>query len=297
MTEPTFGAVQCLSPAGLHTMRYTQWGDPRNPRVLVCVHGLARQGRDFDHLARALCADFRVVCPDVAGRGASDWLPNPALYQLSQYVADMVTLIARLDVPAVDWLGTSMGGLIGIGLAGMPKSPIARLVLNDVGPQLALEGLLRIGSYVGQALRFDSLAQAVEYTRRVAPGFGMRDEREWQELTALTLRPEGDGFVLHYDPSIGVPLRALTPELVQSGEQALWRLYDAIACPTLVLRGENSDLLTPQAYAQMLVRGPRPEGVVIPGVGHAPMFFDPAQIAIVGDFLAGSAPPVRAGAA
>ena len=285
MIEPSLNTVQCLSPAGLHTMRYAQWGDPHNPRVLVCVHGLARLGRDFDHLARALCERYRVICPDVVGRGGSDWLPNPALYQVGQYVADMVTLLARLDVAAVDWLDTSMGGLIGIGLAGLAKSPIRRLILNDVGPQLALEGLLRIGSYVGQTMRFESLEQATQYTRRVAPGFGMRDEAQWRELTALTLKPDGAGFVLHYDPAIGAPLRAMTPELVQAGEQALWRLYDAITCPTLVLRGEHSDLLTPAALEQMRNRGPRPRCTVIPGVGHAPMFFDAAQIAVVRDFL------------
>ena len=136
MSEPSFGTVQCLSPAGLHAMGYAQWGDPRNQRVVVCVHGLTRTGRDFDRLARSLCDEFRVVCPDVAGRGRSDWLRDPAHYVVRQYVADMVTLIARLDVEQVLWVGTSMGGLIGLGLAGLPQSPIQRLVLNDVGPRL-----------------------------------------------------------------------------------------------------------------------------------------------------------------
>jgi len=286
MTEPQLGAVQCLSPGGLHTMRYTQWGDPRNPRVLLCVHGLARTGRDFDRLARALAAEWRVVCPDIAGRGRSDRLRDPAHYQISQYAADIVTLIARLDVDKVAWLGTSMGGLIAIGLAGLPDSPVNRLILNDVGPHLELGGLLRIGAYVGQPVRFESLAAAVAYNRSIAPGFGLRTDEEWQELTASALRPDGDGFVLHYDPAIAVPLRALTPEGVQAGEQMLWHLYDGIACPTLLLRGETSDLLSAEAAAQMCGRGPRPRLVTIPGVGHAPMFFDPAQIAIVREFLA-----------
>lgn len=286
MNEPQMGAVQCLSPGGLHTMRYTQWGDPRNPRVLLCVHGLARTGRDFDRLARELAGEWRVVCPDIAGRGRSDRLRDPAHYQLSQYAADIVTLIARLDVEQVAWLGTSMGGLIAIGLAGLPESPIRRLILNDVGPHLELAGLLRIGAYVGQPVRFESLAAAVAYNRAIAPGFGLRTDAEWEELTASALRPDGDGFVLHYDPAIGVPLRALTPEAVQAGEQMLWHLYDHIACPTLLLRGETSDLLSVESAAQMCARGPQPRLVTIPGVGHAPMFFDPAQIAIVRDFLA-----------
>jgi len=286
MFEPQMGAVQCLSPGGLHTMRYVQWGDPRNPRVLLCVHGLARTGRDFDRLARVLAHEWRVVCPDIAGRGRSDWLRNPAHYQISQYGADIVTLIARLEVEKLAWLGTSMGGLIGIGLAGLPESPINRLILNDVGPHLEVGGLMRIGTYVGQPVRFESLDAAIAYNRSIAPGFGLRTDEEWRELTASALRADGSGFVLHYDPAIALPLRALTPEGIQAGEQMLWHLYDGIACPTLLLRGETSDLLSTESAAQMCGRGPRPRLVTVPGVGHAPMFFDPAQIDIVREFLA-----------
>jgi pimeloyl-ACP methyl ester carboxylesterase len=288
MTEPHLQSVQCLSPGGLHTMRYTQWGDPRNPRVLLCVHGLTRTGRDFDRLARVLARDWRVVCPDIVGRGRSDWLRVPEHYQISQYVADIVTLVARLEADELAWLGTSMGGLIAIGLAGLPDSPVSRLILNDVGPHLELAGLLRIGAYVGQPVRFASLDAATAYNRTIAAGFGLRTDDEWREITATALRPDGDGFVLHYDPAIGVPLRALTPEAVQAGEQVLWHLYDAIACPTLLLRGESSDLLSVESAEQMCRRGPQPRLVTVPGVGHAPMFFDPAQIAIVHDFLAGA---------
>lgn len=285
MSEPVLGGVQCLSPAGLHTMRYTQWGDPRNPRVLICVHGLTRVGRDFDRLARVLCDRYRVVCPDVVGRGRSDWLRDPAHYVLKQYVADMVTLIARLDVEQVSWVGTSMGGLIGIGLAGLSQSPIARLVLNDVGPRLEVPALARIGAYVGQAVRFASLEQATEYLRSIASGFAMRSDVEWREITASVLKPDDDAFVLHYDPAINVPIRALTPELILAGEQMLWQLYDAIGCPTLLLRGENSDLLTAVSAAEMSARGPHPRVVTVAGVGHAPMLFDPAQIEAVREFL------------
>jgi len=286
MIEPTIGAVQCLSPAGLHTMRYTQWGDPRNPRVLVCVHGLTRVGRDFDRLARALCDTYRVVCPDVVGRGRSDWLRDPLHYLVRQYVSDMVTLIARLDIESVSWVGTSMGGLIGMGLAGMPQSPINRLVLNDVGPHIEPAALARIGAYVGRPVRFASLDEAVAYNRSIAAGFGLRDDAQWREATASVLRPDGDGFVLHYDPAIGIPLRAMTPEMAAAGEQALWLLYDAIACPTLVLHGADSDLLTKEAVQRMQERGPRPRVATIAGVGHAPMLFDLEQIGIVRYFLA-----------
>jgi pimeloyl-ACP methyl ester carboxylesterase len=285
MIEPQFGAVQCLSPAGLHTMRYTQWGDARNPHVLICVHGLTRVGRDFDRLARDVAGRYRVVCPDVVGRGASDRLRNPAYYALPQYVADMVTLIARLDVERVAWVGTSMGGLIGMGLAGLEQSPVARLVLNDVGPRMELGALARIGAYVGQPLRFGSLDEATAYIRAVSAGFAMRDAEQWREITATVIRRDGDGFVLHYDPAIGLPMQAMTAETVAAGEVALWKLYDAIRCPTLLLRGEQSDLLSAATAAEMGSRGPRARQVVFPGVGHAPMLFEPAQIAAVRDFL------------
>jgi len=285
MSEPIQGAVQCLSPAGLHTMRFTQWGDPRNPHVLICVHGLTRVGRDFDRLALALCERYRVICPDVVGRGRSDWLRDPAHYHVRQYVHDMVTLIARFDVEQVAWVGTSLGALIGMGLAGLPHSPIVRLILNDMGPRMEPASVARIGAYVGQPIRFDSVEQAVEYNRSIAAGFGMRNDAEWREITESVLKPDGTGFVLHYDPAIGGAIRAMTPELILAGEQSLWHLYDAIRCPTLLLRGENSDLLSPDTATEMSQRGPRPRVVTFPGIGHAPMLFDPAQIRPIRDFL------------
>jgi pimeloyl-ACP methyl ester carboxylesterase len=285
MNDPVEAQVQCLSPAGLHWMRYRQWGDARNPRVVVCVHGLTRTGRDFDRLARALSTHYRVVCPDVVGRGRSDWLRDPAHYRIPQYVADMVTLIARLDVEQVAWVGTSMGGLIGIGLAGMPQSPVSRLVLNDVGPRIEPAALARIGAYVGQPIRFASVEEATRYNRSIAAGFAMRSDEEWREITASVLKPDGDGFVLHYDPDIAQPMRALSAETIAGGEQLLWQLYDAIACPTLLLRGAESDLLSAETAAEMGARGPRPKVVRFDGVGHAPMFYDPAQIETVRQFL------------
>lgn len=285
MSEPILGAVQCLSPAGLHTMRYTQWGDPRNPRVLVCVHGVTRVGRDFDRVARALCDRYRVICPDVVGRGRSDWLQDSSHYNILQYVGDMVTLIARLDVEQVAWLGTSMGGLIGIGLAGLPRSPISRLVINDIGPRIEPSSIARIGVYIGQPIRFANLEQATEYVRSIAAGFCMRNDAEWREITQSVLKPDGDGFVFHYDPCIGAFFRALTPESIAAAEQATWRLYDAICCPTLLLRGEDSDLLSAATAAEMGARGPRARLVSFPGVGHAPMLFEASQIEAVRSFL------------
>ena len=178
-----------------------------------------------------------------------------------------------------------MGGLIGIGLASLPGSPVSRLVVNDVGPRIESSGVDRILAYVGQPVRFASVEQAIEYNRTIAAGFGMRNEADWREITRSTLKADGDGFVLHYDPAIRVPWQAMTPEVLATVQSATWRLYDAIACPTLLLRGENSDLLSPVTAAEMSTRGPRAQVINIPGVGHAPMFFDPAQIEIVRSFL------------
>lgn len=283
--EPQIRSVQCASPAGLHTMRYAQWGDPRNARVLLCVHGLARCGRDFDRLARALRDEYRVVCPDVVGRGISDWLRNPAYYANAQYVADMVTLIARLDVEKVSYLGTSMGGLIGIGLAGLSESPVRRLVLNDVGTRVDPVGAARIAEYIGKPVRFASLDEAVRYIGSIAAGFALRDEEQWREVTASVIKPDGDGFVFRYDPGIAVNVRAMTPALLEAAERIMAALYDAIACPTLLLRGESSDVLTEETAREMAGRGPRPRVHTFAGVGHAPMLLDADQIEVVARFL------------
>ena len=231
--------VQCLGARGLHRMAYWEWGDPAGRRVVVCVHGLSRQGRDFDWLARTLRGDFRVVCPDVAGRGESDRLADPAGYQLAGYVADMVTLLARLDATSLAWVGTSMGGLIGMALAALPKSPIERLVLNDVGPAIDAAGIARIAGYIGLPLTWASEDEAADYLLGISQGFGVRDRDTWMALTRPMLRREGESFRLHYDPAIAVPLRAVTPEAAALGGAALWAAYDAIRCPTLVLRGAD----------------------------------------------------------
>ncbi len=275
--------VQCLSPAGLHRVAYTEWGDARNPRVLVCVHGLSRVGRDFDDLARALCADYRVVCPDIVGRGRSDWLADPTHYQIPQYVADMVTLLARLDADSVHWVGTSMGGLIGLALAAMPDAPITRLVLNDVGPLLKAEALKRIAEYLGQAPVFADFTQAEAYIRAVSASFGLTTDAQWRRLAEVSLvAAEGGGWRLHYDPAIAVPLRT---QGTGSADIDLWHIYDAIRCPTLVVRGAQSDLLDRATLTAMAARGPHAATVEIPAVGHAPMFMDTGQIDIVRSFL------------
>jgi pimeloyl-ACP methyl ester carboxylesterase len=249
------------------------------------VHGLTRVGRDFDRLARALASDYRVVCPDVVGRGRSDWLRDPNYYGIPQYVSDMVALIARLDVEAVDWVGTSMGGLIGIMLAGQADAPVRRLVINDVGPRLDAAAIARIGTYLGVPVSFATVDEAVDYVSRVAAPFGVKKREDWRELVEPALRREGERWMLHYDPRIAVPFRSVTPEGAAAGEAAMWRLYDGIRCPTLIVRGEHSDLLTRETLAEMQSRGPRPAATEVAGVGHAPTFMFDAEIAPVREFL------------
>jgi len=284
--EPRLERVQCLGSHGLRRIAYWEWGDPSNPRVVVCAHGLTRQGRDFDALARALTPAFRVVCPDVAGRGESDRLADPALYQVSTYVADMVTMLARVrGDESVCWFGTSMGGLIGMLLASLPGTPIRRLVLNDIGPALDATGIARIGAYVGQPLSWSSEDEAADYLLTISQGFGPHTRDEWLALTRPMLRRHGETLRLHYDPAIGIALRAITPEAAAIGEQALWTAYDAIRCPTLVLRGADSDLLSRATAERMASRGPKPRIHEFAGVGHAPTLVRPEQIAVVEAFL------------
>jgi pimeloyl-ACP methyl ester carboxylesterase len=284
-SNPRLCHVKCLSPAGFHRTAYTEWGDRDNPRVVLCVHGLTRLGRDFDRLARALADDYRVVCPDVVGRGRSDWLRDPAFYTVPQYVADMVALIARLGVEEVDWVGTSMGGLIGIALAGQADAPVRRMVLNDVGPRLDAAAIARIGTYLGAAVSFANLEEAVDFVSVVAAPFGLKTREDWRELVEPTLRREGERWVLHYDPSIAVPFKSVTPEGAAASEAAMWHLYDSIRCPTLIVRGETSDLLSRETLAEMANRGPRPATAEVAGVGHAPTFMFEHEIALVREFL------------
>ncbi|MBV7485675.1 alpha/beta fold hydrolase [Bordetella sp. BOR01] len=305
MLEPRFDFVTCASPAGLHRMAYSEWGDPDNDRVLVCVHGLTRTGRDFDDLARRLAGDFRVVCPDVVGRGRSDWLSVPAFYTVPQYVSDMVTLIARLRPASLAWVGTSMGGLIGLALAGAATYAravratqahgdawpadrdirLSHLVLNDVGPRLDPAALGRIGQYVGQPTEFASFAQAVEAVRQVSASFGPHTDAQWEALTRHVYIERGGKWTKHYDLGLALPLASQTADAYSAGEQILWRAYETLDCPVLILRGAQSDLLTEATATEMLARNRHARLVDVPGVGHAPTLMDDAQIGPVADFL------------
>lgn len=297
MTEPTLNYVFCPDASGGHRMAYWQWGDPSNPHVVLCVHGLSRQGRDFDVLAEYLCDEVRVVCPDVAGRGQSDWLKDPMAYQIPQYAADMLGLLAHLHqqspITTLDWVGSSMGGLIGMAIAGQPDLPLPvpvhKLVLNDVGPVIEWRAITRIAAYLGKAGHFASLQQAADAMWAISTSFGPHTPAQWLALSRHMVKPvpgADDGSVmLHYDPAIAVPVQATTEASAQQGEAMLWQLYDNIRAQTLILRGAQSDLLSHSTALAMTLRGPRARLVEFEGVGHAPTLVAMDQVSTVGDFL------------
>ncbi|EKS68070.1 MULTISPECIES: alpha/beta hydrolase [Caballeronia] len=287
LSEPRQRFVQCASPAGLHRIAYTEWGDPANPRVLLCVHGLTRSGRDFDKLAQAFARDYRVVCPDVVGRGLSDWLADPRYYGVPQYVADVVTLIARLNVETVDWFGTSMGGLIGMALGGLPNTPIRKMLLNDVGPHIEPVALQRIGEYLGKPARFASLDEGVRHAAALASSFGPLTDEEWASINTPLLHERDGAWGFRYDPGIATPFTSATDEQNAAGEAFLWRSLASIRTPVLVVRGESSDLLSRETVAQMVEKGQAVTSAEIPGAGHAPAFLVEDQIAIARGFFLG----------
>jgi pimeloyl-ACP methyl ester carboxylesterase len=277
-------------------MAYWQWGDVANPHVVVCVHGLTRQGRDFDVLARSLSPFARVICPDVVGRGQSDWLQEPQAYQIPHYAADMLALLAQVHaespIRTLDWLGTSMGGLIGLALLGTPglplPVPVRRLVLNDIGPTLDLAALQRIASYLGKTGRFDTLQQAADAMWAISSSFGPHTPAQWLDLCRHMVRPLVAGepaLTLHYDPALATAFGSFTAESAAAGEAALWALYEAITAQTLLLRGMESDLLSSTTAHAMAQRGPKARLVEFAGVGHAPTFVADDQVAVVVDFL------------
>ena len=332
MTEPRLNYVLCPGAAsarsplvapdapaagpGQHRMAYWEWngepngkGNPAHPHVVLCVHGLSRQGRDFDALARALNPHARVVCPDMPGRGRSDWLADPMAYAVPQYAADILSLLAQLQreapIQTLDWVGTSMGGLIGMAVCGQPglcipddpnasdqavgshwplAVPVRRLVLNDIGPRIDALGLQRIGEYLGQPVRFDTLEQAAEALRPTLSG--PHRQEDWLALTRHMLRPAPEGgLMLHYDPDIAQAFRAAPPGAAAEGEALMWQLYDRIRARTLLLRGLESDILSAETAQAMAQRGPRAQIVEFPGVGHAPTLVTPEQIGPVVEFL------------
>ncbi|SDE81732.1 alpha/beta fold hydrolase [Rhodospira trueperi] len=290
-TAATVRHVLCARPEGLKRMSYCQWGPGHGGHpAVICVHGLSRNAHDFDHLGAALGeAGRRVLAPDVLGRGDSDWLTDSSGYQLPHYVSDMTPLIARatapLDMDQVDWVGTSMGGLIAMLLAASPQSPIRRLVLNDVGPFVPKAALERIAAYATAAEpTFASLEEAEAHYRQIHADFGPMTDADWNDFTrhSTVQRDDGPGgWLPHQDPGIGDPMRGQ-----EVADVDLWPLWDLIQCPVLVLRGARSDLLTAETAAEMTKRGPNCTVHEVPDAGHAPMFTTAEINGVVADFLA-----------
>ncbi len=276
-------------------MAYWQWGDANSDHVIICAHGLSRQGRDFDVLAQALCdaapGKLRVVCPDVVGRGKSDWLKDPMGYQIPQYAADMLALINQLQPKTLDWVGTSMGGLIGIVVSGQPDLPlpvqVRKLILNDVGPAIEWVAIQRIGQYLGKGVLFESVQQAADAMWAISSSFGPHTKELWLALSQAMVKPSGAGFVLHYDPAIAIPFASATEESTKQGEAMLWALYNNIKAKTLITRGAQSDLLSVETAQAMTQRGSRAQLVEFEGVGHAPTFIAADQVNVAVDFLIG----------
>jgi len=280
MLQPRERHFRGSSPHGFYRFVYREWGHPDASRVIVCVHGLTRNGRDFDTLASMLCDRFRLLCPDMPGRGDSDWLADPADYVFPTYLAALTAMLAHADVERVAWVGTSMGGLLGMVMAALPNSPVTRLVINDVGPVLEPSALERIAGYVGLDPVFDTFDALEAHIRQVSAPFGALSDAQWTELARTSARQTRDGkWRLKYDPGIAVPFR--TP----ASATDLWPVWDAVRCPALLLRGAESDLLAAETADAMRARGPKASFVEFPGVGHAPMLLTPEQIAPVAAFL------------
>jgi len=295
-----------LGNGSFHRIAYTDWGHVGNPHVVLCVHGLARNSRDFDYLAAALTPECRVVCMDVAGRGESDWLDNKSEYTFSTYQNDAAAMLSRASAPAgsrwfgnltgnaepkIDWVGTSMGGLIGLFLAAKKNSPIRRLVLNDVGALIPWSALFRMKGYITRGRRFSSEHEVEAYLREVCAPFGPLTDEQWRHLARHSARRDGDGsFYLRYDPAIGEGLHGhidpefpIGPDLLRGID--LWNVWSKLECPTLVLRGTDSEVLLPATVAEMRSRKPDVEVVEFAGVGHAPALMSDEQIRVVKDFL------------
>ncbi|HUF76032.1 MAG TPA: alpha/beta hydrolase [Longimicrobiales bacterium] len=267
-------------------MAYLAWGEERAERTVVCVHGLTGNARDFDALAQALVARGHfVVCPDVVGRGASDPLADPEGYGLRQYVADMRCLLEQLDADRVDWVGTSMGGLIGMTVAGASESPVRRLVINDIGPFVPSAALQRLDAHLGTDPSFEDLAAAELWLRQVRAPFGRLSDEQWRQMTERSVRRDGRRYRLHYDPAVAGPFRRTADRDVD-----VWETWDLIACPVLVLRGQHSDLLLAETAAEMATRGPKAEVVEVTGCGHAPALLDADQIEPILVWLGAAAP-------
>ena len=272
--------VTIPDPQGALRLAYVEWGDPEAQAVL-CIHGLTRNARDFDVLAKALATDRRVIALDVAGRGRSGWLVDAARYSPEAYVGQTVAFLAALGLQQVALVGTSMGGIIGMALASLDPSPITKLVLNDVGGLVPKASLEPIGAYLGGPPKiFADVGHLERHLRLIHQGFGPLSDAEWAHLAKHSARAQPAGVVQHFDPAIAVNFKAGVTSDIE-----LWPLYDAVHCPTLLLRGSESPLLPAEVADEMTRRGPKAELVTFAGIAHAPALMAEDQIQVVRRFL------------
>lgn len=283
--------ILSASKEGYHQVAYTEWGETHpNFSTVICAHGLTRNGRDFDALAGHLSMlGYHVFCPDVVGRGASSWLKNPQLYNFERYITDMNILIGRTGRSQIDWIGTSMGGIIGMMLAALPNTPVRRLILNDVGPQIPVSSLWQMAKYVGKAPKFTSKEEAKKYFKLIYAEFGNLTEAQWDYFTDHSLIERSPGvFSTNYDPGIHeVKFKWQTvKDLFYSPHKALegiffdidlWSFWQQIKCPVLVIRGRHSKLLLPEHLKKMKRLHPIMDVYEVADAGHAPALLDPEQ--------------------
>jgi pimeloyl-ACP methyl ester carboxylesterase len=285
---PRFEQVAALGPHGFTKVAYVEWGPRDAAQVVVCVHGLTRNSRDFDFLARRLAhRGLRVIAPDLPGRGRSEWVTPPTDYSTPLYVAAAVAIIARSGANAVDWVGTSLGGHVGMEVAALAGAPIRRLVLNDFGARVTGSALQRIGSYLRMKRRFADLAELEVHLRTIHAPFGKLTDQQWKHIAEHSgVKSEDGDFQQHYDPGIG---RAFAWPLMV--DISLWDVWEKVACPVMILRGEDSDLLHASTVREMQKRGIAGKNglvrqVEVRGVGHAPALMSDSQITLIEDFLA-----------
>lgn len=271
-----------LDIAGVE-IHVTEWGDKTKP-ALVMWHGLARTGRDFDEAARALSDSYFVLCPDTPGRGLSAWARDPVRdYCYRRFGEVALLVLERYGIGNLRWVGTSMGGLLGVTLAaGALRERMSHLVINDIGPEIPEAAIDRIAAYVGNPPVCDTIAELEAWLRRTYAPFGENSDVFWRRMADTSARRNDDGRVtLHYDPRIVAQFTHHRADL------DVWNAYDAVKAKTLLLRGESSDVLSEATAQAMTELGPRPRLETIYGCGHAPTLAAEAEIALLRDFLAG----------
>ncbi len=278
--NPKINRFTAAAPKSAHEVSYTEWGS-HNENVLVCVHGLTRNGRDFDELAKALSASYRVICPDMPGRGKSGWLDDHDLYNNNYYVQVIIQFLGSIGVKKVDWVGTSMGGIMGMIAAAVYPGLIGRMVLNDVGAMIPVSGMRRIASYVKDEVKFGDASAAQKRFREIFAPFKIEKEEHWQHLFEHGLREVEGGYSFNHDPAIGKPFQMPDNDYQ---EVDMWRLWEAVNVPTLLVRGEKSDIL-PREVAGKMAEKPGVEFVEFAGYGHVPPLMNEEQIGVVKDFL------------